>query len=51
MENSFSMHEVNGAKDLEHIEFDFLVGESGFFTFEALVQIHIHKLEYKCKFA
>lgn len=45
MENTFSVHEVDGSEYLEHVVFDFLEGEWVFFVFEALVHVHVHQFE------
>ena len=45
MENAFTMHELDGSQDLEHIEFDFLECERVFFVFERFVHVHVHKFE------
>lgn len=51
MEDALPMHIFDGSDDLEHVEFDFLVGEWVFLAFQTFVQIHVHKLEYESKFA
>ena len=33
VENAFSMHELQGSEDLEHVKLDFLIGERVFFIF------------------
>lgn len=45
MEDAFSMHEIDGSEDLEHVELDFLESEGILFVLEALVKVHVHEFE------
>ena len=51
VKDAFFVYEIDGFDDLEHVVFNFLIGEGVFFIFEALIHVHVHEFENEGKFA